>query len=99
MNFPTIQDWKSQIGQIPEREYRFLEYQANTFANCLLLPSIDLDARFQKAVVQIRQAGLSPTDYPDECMDAICTGLGKQFEVSSNAVHNRLNNKHEDFRF
>ena len=40
MNFPTIQDWKSQIGQIPEREYRFLEYQANTFANAYFCPQL-----------------------------------------------------------
>lgn len=30
LSFPTIQEWKSQIGLIPEREYGFLEYQANT---------------------------------------------------------------------
>jgi len=36
-------------------------------------------------------------EYPDECLDAICSELGRQFEVSRNVIQNRLLNKHEDF--
>ncbi|MEX1027553.1 MAG: ImmA/IrrE family metallo-endopeptidase [Candidatus Paceibacterota bacterium] len=97
MAFESIEDWKSQAAQIPEREYGFLEYQANTFANCLLVPADKLDERFEQAVDQIRTAGLNPAEYPDECMDSISTGLGRQFEVSRNVIQNRLTNKHEDF--
>ncbi|QDV60926.1 ImmA/IrrE family metallo-endopeptidase [Crateriforma conspicua] len=97
MEFDSIDDWKSQITQIPEREYGFLEYQANTFANCLLVPADELDLRFDGVVNQIKAAGLNPSDYPDECLDSICTALGKQFEVSRNVIQNRLTNKYEDF--
>ena len=97
MEFDSIEDWKLQITQFPEREYGFLEYQANTFANCLLVPSDELDQRFDQAVEQIKAAGLNPADYPDECLDSICTALGKQFEVSRNVIQNRLTNKHEAF--
>lgn len=98
MEFESIEQWKSQIVQFPEREYGFLEYQANTFANCLLVPAVSLDRRFDTAVQQIKVAGLNPADYPDECLDSIATGLGKQFEVSRDVVLNRLTNKHEDFQ-
>lgn len=97
MEFDSIEDWKSQIMQFPEREYGFLEYQANTFANCLLVPADELDRRFDGAVEQIKAAGLNPAEFPDECLDSICTALGKQFEVSRNVIQNRLTNKHEGF--
>lgn len=98
MEFRRIEEWKLQISQFPEREYGFLEYQANTFANCLLVPTESLDLRFDAAIQQIKAAGLNPADYPDECLDSIATGLGKQFEVSRDVVLNRLTNKHEDFQ-
>lgn len=98
MRFKSIQEWKSQILQFPEREYGFLEYQANTFANCLLVPSEILDHLFDEALQKIKAAGLNPTEHPDECLDSIATGLGKQFEVSRDVVLNRLTNKHEDFQ-
>lgn len=97
LSFPTIQEWKSQIGQIPEREYSFLEYQANTFANCLLLPSKELAERFQQALAIVRENGIDPAAHPEVCLDAIGTGLGKQFKVSREAVLNRLKNKFESF--
>jgi Zn-dependent peptidase ImmA (M78 family) len=97
MEFDSTEDWKLQITQFPEREYGFLEYQANMFANCLLVPSDELDQRFDQAVEQIKAAGLNPADYPDECLDSICTALGKQFEVSRNVIQNRLTNKREAF--
>jgi hypothetical protein len=98
MEFESIEDWKTQIVQFPEREYGFLEYQANTFANCLLVPAESLDRRFDTAIQQIKAAGLNPADYPDECLDSIATGLGKQFAVSRDVLLNRLTNKHEDFQ-
>ncbi|WDQ16803.1 ImmA/IrrE family metallo-endopeptidase [Rhodopirellula sp. P2] len=97
MKFDSIDDWKSQLTEFPEREYGFLEYQANTFANCLLVPADELDRRFVQAIDQIKTAGLNPADYPNECLDSIATGLGKQFEVSRDAILNRLTNKQEDF--
>lgn len=98
MDFDSVADWKSQITQFPERAYGFLEYQANTFANCLLVPSKKLDEQFDKAIHRIKSAGLSPTKFPDECLDAIATELGKQFEVSREVILNRLTNKHENFQ-
>jgi hypothetical protein len=96
MEYETIEEWKSQIIEFPEKQYGFLEYQANTFANCPLLPPKPLDRSFDLAVEKIRAAGLNPAVFPDVCLDSIATGLGKQFEVSRDVVLNRLTNKHEN---
>jgi len=98
LEFDTIEQWKIKVTQIPEREYGFLEYQANTFANCLLVPAPQLETRFDEAVEKIRSAGLSPEQYPDECLDYISTDLGRQFEVSKNVIQNRLLHKNENFQ-
>jgi hypothetical protein len=98
MEYETIEEWKSQIIEFPEKQYGFLEYQANTFANCPLLPPKPLDRSFDLAVEKIRAAGLNPAVFPDVCLDSIATGLGKQFEVSRDVVLNRLTNKHENFQ-
>ena len=96
MEYETIEEWKSQIIEFPEKQYGFLEYQANTFANCPLLPPKPLDRSFDLAVEKIRAAGLNPAVFTDGCLDSIATGLGKQFEVSRDVVLNRLTNKHEN---
>jgi hypothetical protein len=98
MEFKTIEEWRSQIVQFPEQEYGYLEYQANIFANCLLVPAESLDHRFSIAVQKIRAAGMNPADQPDVCLDSIATWLGKEFQVSRDVVLNRLYNKHEDFQ-
>jgi hypothetical protein len=98
MKFRSIADWKLQITQFPEKEYRILEYQANTFANCLLVPADQLDRRFDDAVDHIRSNGVTPSDCPDFCLDAIAAELSDQFEVSSDAILRRLTHKQEDFQ-
>jgi hypothetical protein len=98
MKFKSISDWKARITQFPEKAYSFLEYQANTFANCLLVPADQLDQRFDETLERIRAGGMNPADYPDVCLDAICGELGRQFEVSPNVIQCRLTNKHEDFQ-
>jgi hypothetical protein len=97
MEFKTIEEWKSQIVQFPEPEYGYLEYQANTFANCQLVLEESLDRLFREALQRIKDAGMNPANQQDVCLDSMATWLGRQFEVSRDVVLNRLNNKHEDF--
>ena len=75
---------------MPERQYGFLEYQANTFANALLVPQQQLEPRFEQIIEKIRAAGLEPKEYPDVCLDTVSTELGKQFRVSPATMRIRL---------
>ncbi len=94
MDFGTTGQWKELVKQIPEQQYRFLEYQANTFANALLVPQAELDVRFRQVVARIQEAGLDPKKFPDVCLDSISTELGKQFEVSQATMSIRLEKEH-----
>jgi Zn-dependent peptidase ImmA (M78 family) len=67
-----------------------MEYQANTFANALLVPHEQLEIRFDAAVSRIRRQGLDTRKFADECLDSIAFELGKQFEVSSQTILIRL---------
>lgn len=88
--FTSISEWKDCMANFPEKQYGFLEYQANTFANALLVPQAELESRFFAMVDRIRQGGLEPKEYPDECMETISTELGKQFRVSRMTMLIRL---------
>lgn len=90
IDFETTAQWKECINSIPTREYGFLEYQANTFANAILIPSSQLHSRFADAIEQIRAAGMDPKQQADTCLDYVATGLGKQFCVSAEAMTIRI---------
>lgn len=90
VEFDTIASWKLCVSTFPDRQYGFLEYQANTFANALLVPQSELERRFAKCIGAVRDANLSPEDYPNECLDYISSALGKQFQVSAETMRIRL---------
>ncbi len=90
IEFETAAAWKECVTQVPERQYGFLEYQANTFANALLVPQQQLEPRFEQIIEKIRAAGLEPKEYPDVCLDTVSTELGKQFRVSPATMRIRL---------
>lgn len=98
MRFNSVSEWKTRMEQFPDKAYRFLEYQANAFANCLLVPADQLDGRFEDALTRIRHAGINPADHTEICLEALCAELGPQFEVSPSVIERRLKNEHEDFQ-
>ncbi|PHS00447.1 MAG: hypothetical protein COA78_23975 [Blastopirellula sp.] len=93
--FESAEEWKHYVTMIPEKKYGILEYQANTFANALLVAQEQLEDRFQEAIDKVKIAGLDPKSYPGECLDYISTDLGKQFQVSAQSIEIRL--RKEDF--
>jgi hypothetical protein len=98
MRFSSVSEWKTRMEQFPDKDYRYLEYQANVFANCLLVPADQLDGRFEDALARIRHGGINPAEHTDICLDALCDELGPQFEVSPSVIGYRLKNKGEDFQ-
>jgi len=91
IDFQLIDQWKEFIDSIPDKEYGFLEYQASTFANLLLIPQDKLEICFNEAVEKIVEAGMVPRDSPDVCLDYIGTNLSKYFQVSAHAMKIRFN--------
>ncbi len=54
----TVLEWKTYMTSIPEKEYRFLEYQANEFAGRLLVPRDRLIEDLDICVKQIISSDL-----------------------------------------
>lgn len=89
-DFSNVSQWKKCLGEIEDKAYSFMEYQANTFANAILVPQEQLEIRFDDAVSKIRHQGLDTKKFADECLDTIAFDLGKQFEVSHQTIQIRL---------
>ena len=90
VDFKTAAEWKDYVAAIPDKQYGFLEYQANTFANALLVPQPELERRLSDVLGRIRSAGMDPSENRDVCLDYVSTELGKQFQVSQTTMEIRL---------
>ncbi|MFH1137155.1 MAG: ImmA/IrrE family metallo-endopeptidase [Pseudomonadota bacterium] len=87
----ALDDWKTFTCQIPEREYKFVEYQANEFAGRLLVPVDRLRDEINKCLTQIEEQGV--LDYllrdPDAALSRLSPALCKPFGVSDQVVKRR----------
>ncbi len=89
--FHDIASWKAAVSQsIPEREYGYIEYHANSFAGLVLLPSPNLVAMFKDCVAMAENNGLDIWDEATGAIDLVEDYVGRAFEVSAAVVHRRL---------
>jgi len=61
VNYDSVDEWVKFVGNLPEREWRFLEGQAHEFAGRLLVPRPNLEAELEKAFNVLKTNGLSPS--------------------------------------
>jgi Zn-dependent peptidase ImmA (M78 family) len=88
---------QSQLITIPKGEVERLEWQANTFASCLLMPKEDFQAAFGLVLqhLGIRNRGHGHL-YLDSQRDnviqfhAVCNSLSEYFNVSKTAIRLRM---------
>lgn len=94
IQFPinNLDEWKNFILNVPDREYCFIEYQANEFAGRLLVPRDVLVSELGKCLKQIEEVGLSgylATD-PEAVLARISPSLCKPFGVSYQVIERRI---------
>lgn len=88
-NIKSIEDVVSLISEIPEKQYSFLETQANKFASHFLLPREPL-LRARKEIVEKYKHELEQVD--EKMVNSyIADSIAKKFEVSSQAAEIALN--------
>ncbi|MGY2221090.1 ImmA/IrrE family metallo-endopeptidase [Pseudomonas gingeri] len=88
---------QSQLITIPKGEAERLEWQANTFASCLLMPTEEFQTAFGLLLqhLGIRNRGHGPL-YLDSQKDnviqfhAVCNSLSNYFNVSKTAIRLRM---------
>jgi len=88
--FESIEGWKAFHNSIPDEEHSWLEYQGYAFAGLVLVPRDLLETEAQKCVERIKQEGIRLKENWDFAWDRIAAFLAKQFEVSSEVIHRRL---------
>jgi hypothetical protein len=91
LRFADISGWKSLItNAIPEKEYRYLEFQASSLAGLILAPSAELRTAFFDVVEPAQEQGIDFDDVGNGARDAVEDQLAKVFEVSAAVIHRRI---------
>jgi len=88
----TVLEWKTYMTSIPEKEYRFLEYQANELAGRFLVPRNRLIEELDICVKQLISKDLK--EYlikdPEAVLSRISPALCKPFGVSYAVIEKRV---------
>jgi hypothetical protein len=84
--------WKRFMQEIPEREYKFFEYQANEFAGRVLVPRDRLETELEKCIIIVQEYGLLDllASDPDAVLANISPALCKPFGVSDQVIERRV---------
>ena len=91
LRFDDVTAWKKALtDSIPEKEYRFLEWQANCFAGLVLVPQADLARVFDTWREKLAKVGLNLEEQEDGVWDALEDYIGREFLVSADVIHKRL---------
>ena len=87
----SAEEWLAFVRDMPEREYSFLESQANEFAGRFLVPLEDLRSEFEASIVQAEENGLPRNQLrEDSHMQYLAKPIARRFEVSSSVIERRL---------
>lgn len=87
----SVQEWIQFYEEIPDDEYRFLEFQANEFAGRLLVPRDRLVTELRKAKRIAVQRRLPLTIFEsDQGKEYVATSVAKAFGVSADVIIRRL---------
>ena len=85
--FNKMDEWKEFIENFPEKEYSWLEWQANEFAGLVLVPSHHLKRRLSYHVKQLKALKI---ENDDVILDRAIEFLSKDFIVSAEVIRRRL---------
>ena len=93
----SLDDWKNFINKVDEREYRYLEIQADNFAGLFLVPQKYLEYYFKRQLkvwtrssLAKRFPNLKTEDSIDLTLRIIAAKLSSIFEVSPQVVEIRI---------
>ena len=86
----TSDEWISFMQDMPDKEYSFIEYQANEFAGRLLVPFEELRKEFDGVLTLAEQNGLKCRQLTDAHLAYLCNPLSKGFAVSTDVIERRL---------
>jgi Zn-dependent peptidase ImmA (M78 family) len=86
----SVKEWK-EVLEVLGSNYRWFEFQANSFAGLILVPPASLKARFERLVGEAEKAGIGRNtlfDFPQRQL--LIEKLARDFEVSEKTMEIRL---------
>jgi hypothetical protein len=87
----TVRDWQAVQDSISEDAYAWFEFQANSFAGLVLVPTAELADQYRAAVRAAQEAGLSEETLKSEAGKShVARWLADQFEVSELVIEKRM---------
>lgn len=88
LRFDSIDQWRQVMKSVPEEQYRWLEWQAYSFAGLVLVPTRELTDTLENHIARVEAEGMETNN------DAVRLFLEKQlgdiFSVSSAVIHKRI---------
>lgn len=89
-NINSIADFKAAQGSISEN-YKWFEFQANSFAGLVLVPTPELRECFKEFSERAREKGISLSDLVDHPnRQRLVRAVARQFQVSDPVAERRL---------
>lgn len=85
--FNNLSEWRKFVENFPEKEWSWLEWQANEFAGIVLVPTHHLRGRLKYHNNYIESIGIKNKDVE---LDRIIELLSKDFIVSKEVIQRRL---------
>jgi len=99
LNYSTVEDWADTYEEIDSDDYGKLEFQANHFAGCLLIPDFALNPLYREVLKDIlpqikaaQEKTIPRETYLDSVIGNIARKLAPQFNVSLTCVESRIRN-------
>ena len=93
--YKNVNEWIELIQQLPEKEYKYIEYHAYEFAGRLLVSRGNLEMDFQEAIKYAESMGFTDWNAIDQeqnevAKDYIATAICKKYGVSDQVIIRRL---------
>jgi hypothetical protein len=93
LHFASFSEWKEFILTLPEKEYKYFEWQANEFAGRLVVPLAELNFHLSAACEKIKEddslTQILAKD-PGLVLSAISPTLCRPFGVSDEVIETRV---------
>lgn len=86
----SVGEWKNVYDQLGD-DYRWFEFQANSFAGLVLVPPASLKARFERLVGEVEAGGIRRSklfEHPQR--QHLIKKLASEFDVSEQTMEIRL---------
>lgn len=90
MGWRTLADWKRTIQDIPDDQYRWMEWHANAFAGLVLVPPRQLGEQFKRCLETVQKHAPQAREQPEAYREFVEECLADTFDVSMDVIGRKL---------